>query len=127
MGLIVEFLIDPAGRSHRGGKRSIAAAVTRAGCVCVQSIDHLTDRGTDDRTVIVTFQPRLLSDAAIITTGNKLAALRPDRIVLLAEGANTQCLVFSDSVLALRTINALASANEVDVVIQPIDTESRLL
>lgn len=104
----MEFLIDPTGRSRRGENRNIPAAVTLTGCVYVQSVDRPDDYGVDNRTVIITLRPSLVSDPAIISTGNKLAALRPDRIVLIVEGADPKCFVLSDGVLALQTINALA-------------------
>ena len=125
MRTVVEFLIDPAGRSRRSGRRNIAAAVAQTGCVYVRLIEQPTCRGPTDRTVTVTFRPSLLSDAAIVSTGNKLADLDPDRVVLIAEGLNTQCFVFSDSVLALRTINVLASGDGAGVAAQPIEPHSR--
>jgi hypothetical protein len=121
----VEFLIDPAGRSRRGGRRNIAAAVTQTGCVYLRSIDYPTSCGTDDRTVIVTLQPALVSDAAIVSTANKLAGLCPDRVVLIAEGSSAQCFVFSDSVLAVRTINALANGDGMGAAAQPSDAYGR--
>jgi hypothetical protein len=121
----VEFLIDPAGRSRKAGRRNIAAAVTQSGCVYLRSIDHPPSRDVDDRTVIVTLQPALLSDAAIVSTANKLADLCPNRVVLLAEGSKAQCFVFSDSVLAVRTINTLANGDGVSGAAQPINAHGR--
>jgi hypothetical protein len=121
----MEFLIDPTGRSRRGENRNIPAAVTLTGCVYVRTVDRPSHCGADHRTVIVTLQPSLVSDPAIISTGNKLAALRPNRIVLIAEGSDTKCFVLSDSVLALRTINALAHGNGAGLVAQPLNAPGR--
>lgn len=56
---------------------------------------------------------------------NKLAVLRPNRIVLIVKGADTKCFVLSNSVLALRTINALAHGNGSSVAVQPLNAPGR--
>jgi|SRR5215472_179075 len=121
----MEFLIDPTGRSRRGEHRNISAAVSLTGCIYVQSVDRPGDCGIDNRTVIITLRPSLVSDPAIISTGNKLAALRPNRVVLIVDGPDPKCLVLSDCVLALRTINSLAHGSAASVAGGAVQTSVR--
>jgi hypothetical protein len=109
----IEFFVDLSGRPRKVGKRNIAAAVSEAGYFHVRSIDRvLNNRSGLDRTVIVTFQPQLVSELAIGVIGNKLASLDPERIIVIAELAKTKCWVFADGLLALRNITALVRGEE---------------
>jgi hypothetical protein len=104
----VEFLIDGAGRSRKVGDRNAAAAISKAGHVHISAIDRPAPESVFDRTVVVTLQPRLLCELTIAGLGNKLAALRPDRIVIVADLQRPECWVFSNCLVALRKVTALA-------------------
>ena len=68
----------------------------------------MRDQTAIERTVIITFQPRAVSELALAAIGYKFADLDPERIIVVAECATPQCLVFADGLLAVRKIAALA-------------------
>jgi hypothetical protein len=94
----VEFLIDLAGRSSPAGKRNVAVAVAKAGFVHIRSIE---------RTVIITLEPRLVSQLTLATACYKVADLSPERTVLVAGVTHPECWVFPGYIPALSTLGWL--------------------
>jgi hypothetical protein len=106
----VEFLIDIRGCVRRRiANLKIAAVVEQGGSVHIQAIDRpVADQACIDRTVIVTLHPRLMSCAAVVTLGNQLAELEPQRIVVVATTSSTaKSWIFSNALSALRMVIAL--------------------
>jgi hypothetical protein len=105
----VEFLIDPAGRSRRIGNRDVATAVSKVGYVHLLVIERSDNTESRvDRTAIAALQPGRVSEATVAALGNKLAAVHPDRTVVVAYFPTPECWVFSDCLAALRKVTALA-------------------
>jgi hypothetical protein len=94
----VEFLIDLAGRSLPVGRRNIALAVGKAGLVHIRSVG---------RTVIITLEPRLVSQLALAATCYKLADFGPERTILVAGVACPKYSVFLGYIGALATLGWL--------------------
>jgi hypothetical protein len=109
----MEFFIDLAGRSRKVKKENVALAVEQVGYIYVEVADQRDDaRSNIDRTVIVSLRPRLPSKLAVAALGYKLADLKANRIVVAAGPDRAQCSIFTDDVLAMRSIAAAADGRE---------------
>jgi hypothetical protein len=104
----VEFLIDLSGRSRAVGKRDVAIAVSKVGYVHLRTVD----RADTQRTAIVNFQPRLVSERALAALGYKLANLDPDRTVVVSEFPSPGCWTFRGYMPALKMVGRLVSGAE---------------
>ena len=103
----MEFLIDLAGRSLPIGRRNIAAAVGKAGFVHIRSVD---------RTVIITLEPRLVSQLALAATCYKVADLGPERTIVVAGVARPKYSVFLGYIAALSTLGWLVAGAAADTL-----------
>jgi hypothetical protein len=104
----VNILIDLGGRSVKAGSRNIAVAISKLGYIHLRAIDCPLRGGAGlDRTVIVTLQPRLSSELAVVAVGYEIADLKPERTIVIADFANPQCWVFSGYLPAIAKLAAL--------------------